>query len=292
MVKLLNLRKNFVPVWIALGDKFEHARAFDEVGLALVCALKALNYESEIVYRPPRGALATIVLNTYGSMSVRSAIQPNFILFNLEQIPLLPTSDQLIYLRFLKRYTVWDYSAENIRNLCIHGVDAQLCRLGYVDELKAIDKSPVQDIDITFVGAINPRRQSILDRFNQTKTRLFVGSNIYGKSRNDIYARSKVILHIHFYETKIFPIVRMQHLLANSCCVVCERGIEIEMEREFSDAICFVDYAEIHNVCIQLVNDQRRREKYSENGFSYFRSLDQITFVAKALNATLRKLNY
>ena len=57
-------------------------------------------------------------------------------------------------------------------------------------------------MDLLFFGAMNPKRQSILDAVNKTglDVRVLSGStSTFGEGLDKMLARTKIVLNLHFY---------------------------------------------------------------------------------------------
>ncbi|MBU3067626.1 glycosyltransferase [Nocardia sp. NEAU-G5] len=181
------------------------------------------------------------------------------ILYNLEQI--VPGSkwaqDELLAL--FRRHTVWDYSRYNVAALAAAGVrNVQHVPIGSVPELERIPAAPVQDIDVLFVGEPNDRRRAPIERLREAGVNARAVSNVYGASRDALYARAKIVLNIH-YDLRVFEIVRVSYLLANGIFVVSEDCVNDDETTEFSDAVVFTGYDRIVETCLRYLADPTAR---------------------------------
>ena len=62
-------------------------------------------------------------------------------------------------LDLFKRFSVWDYSTDNVLELKKLGVNVEsLLPICYEKHLTRIEKAKEQDIDVLFIGSLNPRR--------------------------------------------------------------------------------------------------------------------------------------
>jgi hypothetical protein len=52
----------------------------------------------------------------------------------------------------------------------------------------------------------------------------------YGEERDALIARARIVLNVHYYESKVFEVVRVSYLLANRKCVLSESGSDIDLE--------------------------------------------------------------
>jgi len=82
-------------------------------------------------------------------------------------------------------------------------------------------------------------------------------------------------LNIHFYESKIFEIARVSYLLANSICVVSEKGPD-PIEKHFSDGLAFSNYEDISQTCLTLLDNSEKRNYLSISGKKIIQSFNQM----------------
>jgi hypothetical protein len=272
-------------IWIVSPHNYPHGHAFDEIALALSAAFRTLGREIKIVRDPAGLADTTIVLGCNLLPHMRPLPSGRLILFNLEQIA--PESRWLSseYLALLSQHTIWDYSDRNITKLARLGIGAIRCGIGYVPELTRI--APAEEtIDVLFVGSINERRGWIFRQLASAGARVEARFNVYGKIRDELIARSKLVLNIHYYESRVLEIVRVSYLLANRRCVVSETGLDLAIEAPLKDGIAFAQYDDLAARCMELLHDEDRRRSLAQSGFDGFSALSQVDYLRQALAAT------
>jgi hypothetical protein len=273
-------------IWVVSPPNYIHSQAFDEVALAFNAAFRALGLECEIVREPLRLGDVSIVLGANLLHAVPVPPGKRLILFNLEQIT--PGSPWLTdaYLALLRRYPVWDYSEGNIAELARMGIKAEHCGIGYVPELTRIAPAP-EDIDVLFVGSVNDRRLTVLKQLASQGVNVEARFNVYGAERDAFLARSKIMLNVHFYESRLFEIVRVSYLLANHKCVVSETGADRGIEQQFEPGIAFAPYEKLAETCVRLLQNPAARRETAEAGFTRIKSMPQTEYLRQAL-ATLQ----
>ena len=214
-----------------------------------------------------------------------TTIPDDSILFNLEQLSLDSQWCNDLYLSYLKKYRVWDYSLKNIIWLKQNNINssAKIIPIGYSPKLFRIPKAEVQDIDVLFYGAINERRSRILDELRATGLNVVSLVGVYGNELAPYISRSKVILNLHFYEIKIFEVVRISYLLNNKKAVVSEVGKDTEIDQDLREAIIAADYDELVGACIRIVHDEVLRVKMEEKGYEIFSARSQANILKDAL---------
>jgi hypothetical protein len=159
---------------------------------------------------------------------------------------------------------VWDYSSENIAALRRNGIRrVGELRLGFHPALRKIAQreESAKDVDVLFYGSINERRANVLDALKKrcaVKT-LF---GVYGDERDGWIARSRIVLNIHHYPSKIMEQVRLSYLLNNECCVISE-----ESERNpFGEGIVSAPYGELAAQCAKYLADRESRGMVAARG--------------------------
>jgi hypothetical protein len=270
---------------------YPHGAAFDEVALGLSYGLQALGKNAPLVRRVEDIQGTPIVVggnllhdrfqNTY---KIIKALPADTILFNLEQID--ASSDWMTdaYLQLLKRFRVWDYSPGNIQRLATMGIAVDgLCRIGHARELERIDHNVKEDIDVLFYGGLNPRRQAVLQGLRERGLQVVVAANCFGEARDQLVARSKIVINIHYYPAKVLEIVRISYLLSNGQCVVSETGADPAEEQLFQSAIAFSTYEGLVDRCVDLVQDREQRHGIGRQAKALFSSMKQSDFLAELI---------
>jgi hypothetical protein len=259
--------------------------AFIEVAEALHHGLVALGHDSVLTNRLDLDDRRTIVLGS--NLLVQYAMEPpkNPIFYNLEQLgDDLPWMTMPEFVDLFRRYPHWDYSQANVEYLGGLGLPRpSYVPIGYVPELTRIDPAP-EDIDVLFYGALNGRRYAILRELHDRGLRVKWLPGAYGAARDAWIARSKVVLNLHYFEAKIFAIVRVSYLLANRRAVVSEYSADPTLERDLESGIAFADYDGLVDRCVELVGDERARRELAERGFEAFAARDQAAILQRALS--------
>ena len=210
-------------------------------------------------------------------------INSNAIIYNFEQIDPASPWLNITYLKLLRNNLVWDYSVNNIKILKALGVkNIKHLELGYVNQISRIKKTTPQEIDVLFYGSINTRREFILNELKEAGLNVVCLFGVYGSERDTFISRSKLIINIHFYDSKIFEIARISYLLANGICVLSESGHD-PLEEYYTNALVFSPYERLVENCIFLVNNEEIREKYCNQGKAIIQSVSQERAIAQLI---------
>ena len=263
---------------------YVHSEAFREVAESLAFGLRALGQEALLAAGPVPGH-RSIVLGSNLLPSNPLPLAPDSILYNLEQIE--PGSVWLTpaLLELFRRQPVWEYSERNAAQYPGLGLPApRVVPIGFVPELVRIPPAPAEDIDVLFYGSVNERRRLILEALSARGLRVHTAFGVYGAARDSLIARSKVVLNLHYYEAKVFEVVRISYLLANRRCVVSERGAAPTEEREFEGGVAFAAYGELVETCARLCADAAARSRLAETGHQVMAQRDARAYLAEALD--------
>lgn len=272
-------------VAIASPPDYEHGEAFREVAEGLHHGLLALGHDSVLTDRLDLVDRRTIVLGS--NLLALHHMEPprDPILFNLEQVE--GASWQYArtpLLDLLRRYPVWDYSEANIERLVAWQVPRPVhVPIGYVPQLTRIAPA-TEDVDVLFYGSLNERRRTVLNDLLARGLRVKWLFGVYGAARDAWIARSKVVINIHFFESKVFEIARVSYLLANRRAVVSEYGGHPNDERDLEVGIAFAAYGDLVDRCVELIGDDRARRELGEHGYNAFSRRNQAAILHRALS--------
>lgn len=96
---------------------------------------------------------------------------------------------------------------------------------------------------------------------------------LYGPARDELIARSKMIVNIALYErSKIFEVVRVSYLMANRKAVVADVDADTVIDADVAAGIRTVSAGELVAACKDLAADAAARERLQE---AAFRSISQ-----------------
>jgi hypothetical protein len=273
-----------LAVTVVAPPGYPHAAAFVELAETLHAALAALGHDSVLTTEGKLPGRRHIVLGTNLLPAYPLPLAPDAILYNLEQVQLGSSWFRPELLDLFRRYTLWDYSRRNVAALAALDVPvARVVPIGYVPELTRIEHAVDPDIDVLFFGSLNPRRIAIIDRLRAAGLRAEAVFGVYGKQRDDLIARAKVVLNVHFYEAKVLEMVRLSYLLANRCCVLSEASSDPEEDDALAAGVAFVGYDDLVARARELVADAPLRDRIAARGFELIRARRAIDYVEAAL---------
>lgn len=261
-------------IWIVSPPGYQHSRAFDEVALALSGAFSELGGSAPIVRSPDEFAGRTPII--YGANTLISLpeikLPDDSIIINLEQVSTESEWFNGIYLSYLKRFPVLDYSPRNCANLIAMGVThAEVLEIGYHPSLKKIRPQKEKDIDVLFYGSRGERRNHVLQQIHNSGLKLAVLFGVFGDERDAAIARSKIVLNLHHYDAAVFEIVRTFYLLANATCVLTEGDINDPDIAPYKDGLAVEPYERLAQRAVELVANDKERILLAARGWDAMR---------------------
>jgi hypothetical protein len=256
---------------------YRFSESFREVADALAEGFRLAGHQANVVLNRFDPNAENLVLGAH----LLDTLPPRSIVYNLEQHGSKPFANTE---RICKGSHVWDYSERNIQEWRKLGISAVHVPVGYSPTLTRIAPLPSQDIDVLFYGSLNPRRRKVLNQLRERGCNVKAVFGVYGQKRDKLIARAKLVLNMHYYETKIFEIVRVSYLLANQRCVVSEKSVDLPAGLE--DAAVQADYEDLAALCGDLVRNARLREIHARQGFEAFRKISEREILESAIAGT------
>ena len=212
------------------------------------------------------------------------SVPANSIIVNTEQLGFVKEPWNSRVFEWGKHFETWDYSPQNIHKLKKAGLEnVKEFKIGFQKELRRIPANSTKDIDVLFYGSGNDRRMQILNQLGKKGLKVEAFAGIYGEERDEYIARSKVVLNLHYYESKIFEVPRVFYLMTNSVCVVGEVGEDTQIHQMYLDGIYPAKYEDLADACATLVHDDARRKEYEERAFAAISACPQKLFTAELI---------
>lgn len=209
------------------------------------------------------------------------------IIYNFEQMRGLQPNQIRTEVRFIAgKFRIWDYSISNFDAWKGLGVNAPtLVPVGYAPVLTRIQKCKMQDIDILIYGLPGDKRLQAFDSLSQAGLVVMFVCGLYGQARDDLIARSKIVLNINLYDyAQIFEIVRVSFLFANKKAVVATRDTNTYVEPDIGASVKLTTPDQLVDDCERLLADDKERRKLELTGFENFVKRDISKILEKALS--------
>lgn len=224
----------------------------------LVWGLRDLGLDASYGFGNWRADATNIVLcPNLLDAETRRRLPPETILYNMDQItPASPMPPSQLW--NLRHWRIWDFSERNLAVWDSLGIAATFAPFGWYPGLDRVPGDVGQDIDVLFYGARNPRRDAAIAQFVKQGVRITVIDNVFGPRLDAVLARTKVVLNIHYYYSRILE-MRVFYALANGKAVVSERAPQTEVPAVYEDAVRWSPYEHMAEACAALVADAEAR---------------------------------
>ncbi|AAP09194.1 MULTISPECIES: hypothetical protein [Bacillus] len=224
----------------------------------------------------------TVVFGAHTYAYNPNLLPKDAIVYNLEQLYEGSPYAHPLYLILLKDRVIWDYSKQNIEWLKQKGVGKEIkhVEMNYAPTLEikkdAFEDEIIEDIDILFIGALNPRRQAIFDHLKAIAPNLNIvfKNNAWGIVRNELIARAKIILNIHFYLSGILETPRVSYAVANKKFIISENS-NPEDEVEWP-GIVFTPYEKIIENVMKYIELPEERKRLAEKAYNHFEANESL----------------
>jgi hypothetical protein len=276
-----------------INDSILGVRAYQEVIDSVRWGLEQLGHDIACSVNRCDATATNIVFGGHLLPELLVASPKDTIYYNLEQIshsPQYVPSDSLDTTRFVaSNLQIWDYSCINIEtwNKFNPKFGVKFVPIGYAPVLSRVTNAPAQDIDILIYGSVGERRLAVfseLGRLVNIGISAVFATGLYGATRDSLIARSKLVLNINnITHSRIFEIVRVSYLLANSKAVVADVSPDSYIESDIVSGVKFVPVEEIPRACRQLLQDEALRSRLERQGFECITRRDIRVFLAAAL---------
>ncbi len=262
-----------------------HSAAFEELAELVKYGLIDLGHQALIHFNDIRPEATNLLIGCHLLDPAQTRNIPhNTIILNTEQIHTDDTSWKKIVLQWAAHFETWDYSARNLEFLRQQGMyRSHLLRIGYHRKLARIEKMPTEKIDVLFYGFVNERRKKILEGLAAAGLQVKSLTGVYGRERDKWIARSKVVLNMHYYQSKIFEVIRVFYLMTNAKAVVSEVNQDTAIDASYRAGIAGVPYEQLIETCQKYVLDEALRKDLEKRALATLQQLPQSTLLQPLL---------
>ncbi len=262
-------------IWLPKIPGYSHVACFNDQARPLNAAFAELGYDAPIVDTPMPDRV-NVVLGAHLLQGIPDGVK--CIVWNLEQVQEGSPWFSEGYVSLLKSRPVWDYSQGNIEALNAMGITAWLLPVGYSEALAIPGIGAVErDIDFLHYGSVNQRRKEFLEELGGRDVKVVHAFGVYGKERDDLLVRAKVVVNLAYYESKIFNITRCSTAFSNKIAVVSEIGPGSE---PFHGTGGFAEYGGLIDKAMEVLADH---ETVGRKGFDIFSQMRQADYLKAVL---------
>ena len=208
------------------------------------------------------------------------------IIYNFEQIGRLKPEEMKPEIKTVaERFRIWEYSEANFDTWKALGAANPIVHVavGWAPILRRIEKPSTQDIDILLYGLPGQLRLEIFHDLCHHGLKCVFLCGMYGSARDQLIGRSKLVLNINSYQSRIFEIVRVSYLLANSKAVVADLQADTFVEPGLSGAIAFSAPDQMLATCTRLLETDAARQRLEEHGRRIIEQRHIVPILTKAI---------
>jgi hypothetical protein len=260
-----------------------------EVALCLRDAIRAAGHASEhLVNRIDPQAYSIVLGGTPAFQrdlphmdAARCAI------FNFEQLGSTSGLAGPEYRRWLADWLVLDYHASNVQLLKReNGPLQQAFELPLMPSDSLVTQGDeAKSVDVLFYGTMSERRARVLAEVERLGLKVEVVAGAYGRELAPAVRRARLVLHAHFYETRLFPVARVLQPAVMGVPVVCESSAFSELNDWSHSGIVFADYEHLAQMCRDLVDDPQRMARRAQMTREFVGHMDFATPFAQVAAA-------
>lgn len=265
---------------------------FSEAALCLRDSIRLAGYSCELLFNSVDVADTndySIVLGARSGEPRLSKLNPSrIILFNFEQ---LNSSSALVneaYIAWLQQNIVFDYHSSNVEFLKTINPGGSFHEIPMVPSFSLIPEfqsCPAQTSDVLFVGSKSKRRLEIIDTLNSVGIHAKSIQGAYGTALTSAILGTKIILNVHFYETKLFPALRVLQPVLLGIPIVSETSVFSANGNWSRSGIKFADYSDIVGACADLLNATSEQLQNVRQSLHFISTLEFTKLFRTAMGA-------
>jgi hypothetical protein len=221
-------------------------------------------------------------------ISLLEKLPRNTIIYNFEQIRSLRKDEirpEVIF--YAERFHIWEYCSANLETWrLLNAKETSIVPVSYAPILTKIPKT-AQDIDLLIYGTPGQKRLEAFSFASSMGLKVIFASGLYGDARDELISRAKIVMNVNLYHvSRIFEVVRVSYLLANSKAVVSIAEPNTYVEAGYENAVKFVEPKAFAETVENLLGDDEKRCGLENSGFDFFSKKD----VRVALQAAIENI--
>lgn len=262
---------------------------FTEMALCLRDSIRAAGYPSEHLQNRIDPAALSIVMGAFpeNAHELEHLDPARCAIFNFEQLGSTSAIANPAYRQWLSGWVVLDYHASNLEILRRENGSRQM---GF--ELPVVPSESVmslgdepKDVDVLFFGSPSERRTQVLQRMEALGLKVMHVAGAYGQELAPALRRARIVLHVHYYETGLFPVARIAQPVMMRVPIVCEKSVFSDLNDWSHSGIVFADYADLAETCREFIDAPERMAVRARMARSFVQQIDFATPFAQMVGA-------
>jgi hypothetical protein len=254
-----------------------------EAAICIRDAIRAAGYAAEHVANQIEPGQPALVLNP-----LPSAVPAGMVLdrrgsavFNFEQLVGTTVLAGPDYRRWLRDRLVLDYHSSNVELLRReNGPQQQAFEVPMVPTASLALPLPEPDeksVDVQFFGTPSPRREAVLEGLRAAGLSVEMVAGAYAQELAPAVLRARLVLHVHFYESALFPVVRFLQPVARGIPIVCEASVFSGLTDWSGSGVLFAPYEQLVAACVALLRSPQEQRERGERARAFARTIDFAT---------------
>jgi hypothetical protein len=267
-----------------------------EAAICIRDAIRGAGYAAEHVANQIVPGQPSLVLNP-----LPSAVPAGMVLdrrtsavFNFEQLVGTTVLAGPDYRRWLRDRLVLDYHSSNVELLRRENGPQQLAfevpMVPSTSLAQPLAEPVEKSVDVLFFGTPSPRRDAVLEGLRAAGLSVEMVAGAYANELAPAVLRARLVLHVHFYESALFPVVRFLQPVARGIPIVCEASVFSGLTDWSDSGVLFAPYDDLVAACQALLNSPEEQRERGERVRAFARTIDFATpfhAVAEAWQARL-----
>lgn len=270
--------------------------AFTEVALCLRDSLRLAGLQSDHRVNIANPQAVCIVLGAVPPFNGPLAqLDPRkTLVFNFEQLGSTSTLAGPEYLDWLRQWIVLDYHSRNVEFLRrVNGPGQQVVELPIVPGPSLAfrpDLPPEKSVDVLFFGSPNDRRTALLHRLEEAGLCVEIAAGAYADELTPAIRRARLVLHVHYYETGLFPVARVLQPVSAGVPIVCETSVFSAVSDWSGSGILFAPYDGLVDACRKLLASEDEQRRRAEESRQFASRIDFAGPLQNVLHALVLRL--
>lgn len=216
------------------------------------------------------------------------------IIFNLEQLASNSALAGTDYRRWLRQWLVVDYHSANVDHLKReNGEEQEVLELPLVPGDAVVFRPELaheKTVDVLFFGTLTERRTQILRQLEQAGMTVEIVAGAFAHELTPAIRRARIVLHVHFYSTGLFPVTRFLQPVADGVPIVCETSAISSRSDWRQSGILFAPYDALVETCRALLLSPEECAQRAIQTRRFAARLDFATPFALVLEAVAARL--
>lgn len=264
---------------------------FTEAALCLRDSIRRLGYDCDLHINRADTAQRCIVLGALppNLPAVEQLMTGRAVIFNFEQLGSTQSVTGDEYAAWLRRWIVADYHTANIEWLLREsGGEQRVFELPMVPSESIAWRPDLPcdpEVDVVFFGTLSERRQRVIDGLRDAGLSVEVVQGSFGEELAPAIKRARMVLHVHFYETGLFPIARVLQPVAQGVPIVCERSVFSKGSDWAASGIVFAPYERLVEACKRLAASDAERAIRAKRNKEFAAAIDFATPFERLMRA-------